>query len=96
MNRAQIFHFFSGFILVAALVVGYLLGDSGREWQIDRVFFLLHSERDGSTVMNIKVMEALREGKQDEALRVLEISVASQLKYEGVRAETLERAKGYC
>ena len=95
MTKEMIIHVFSGFLVSVALVAGYLLGNSGTQSELDTVFFLLHSEQDLSAVMNLKAMEALREGRQEEALRFIETWVAAQLENEGVRPETLERAGDY-
>lgn len=71
------------------------MGESGKQSQLDTAFFLLHSEQDLGAVMNLKAMEALREGRDEEALRFMETWVSGQLKNEGIRPETLERAKEY-
>ncbi|SCZ67840.1 hypothetical protein [Thiohalomonas denitrificans] len=95
MNREKIFHVFSGFLVSAALAAGYVLGNSGTQAQIDTAFFLLHSEQDLGAVMNLKAMKALREGRQEEALRFMETWVSGQLRSEGVRPETLDKARDY-
>ena len=84
-----------GFMTAFALPVGYWLGSRNAQSVFENMNFLLNSDRNLAIVDNVKVLEALRENEVDVAIRFTQVRVAAALKYEGIQATALARAKEY-
>jgi len=84
-----------GFVTVFGIYAGYLIGASNAQLVFENMNYLLKSERDTETVLNIKALNGLQEKQIDLTLQLMEVRVKAALGYEGIKPDTLELAKNY-
>jgi hypothetical protein len=83
------------FMTALAVPAGYWLGSRNAQSVFENMNFLLNSERNLAIVDNLKVLEALRENQVDVAIKFTQARVAGGMKYEGIKASSLTRAREY-
>ena len=57
--------------------------------------FLIQSDNDLEAGQNIKLLEALKQNKVDEAIKFMEVRVKFSLTRDGVTESTISKAKQY-
>ena len=93
MNPHKVLNIVLGFMVIAGISAGYWLGASEAHFILENMTFLLNSERNVETVQNIKALEGLRENRIEEIIQFMEVRVKAALKYDGIQAATLDRAR---
>ena len=88
-------------IIVAMLIVGLVLAiRAGYRHDIERLqelyMDIIHSEQEGQIIVNVKVLQLLRNDENDEAIKLLEGVTRSTLKhYEGTSDTGEKLARSY-
>lgn len=93
-NKQQLTAFALGIILAGTLAGMFWSALTAQKARTEIALELMRSERDLSTVQTLKAMKALREAKNEEAIRFLEVWMRGQLGL-GASNETMQRAKEY-
>ena len=84
-----------GLLAAVAVPAGYWLGSRNAQFVFENMNFLLHSERNLEVVQNLKALDGLEENRIGETVKFMQARIAGALKYEGIEAATLERAREY-
>jgi hypothetical protein len=95
MNRHKILDIALGFMVILAFYAGLRLGTSQERWVYENMNFLVVSNRNLETALNITALEGLRENRIEEMIRFLEVRVQAGLRYDEMETKTLARAREY-
>jgi len=95
MNPHKVLNIVLGFMVIAGISAGYWLGASEAHFILENMTFLLNSERNVETVLNIQALEGLREDQKEETIQLIQVRIKSALKYDGIKKATLDCAREY-
>jgi len=95
MNSDKAVILILGFMVALAVPAGYWLGLRNAQLVFENMNFLLNSERNLAIVDDVKLLEALREAQVDVAIKFTQVRVTAALKYDGIQASSLARARDY-
>lgn len=95
MNPDKTLNVVLGFTTIAGIFVGYWLGTSQGYFVFENMTFLLASERNAETALNIRALERLREDHIEDTIKLMEMRIKSSLKYERINSATLDCAREY-
>ena len=83
------------FLCLVSLFVGFEMGVLGKREIHETLTFLIESDRNIETVLNIKALEGLRGQRDEIVLELMEVRVKAALKMEGISDATKEKAVAY-
>lgn len=95
MNLHKTLNVVLGFTTIAGIFAGYWLGTSQGQFIFENMNFLLNSERNVETALNLRALERLREGHVEDSIKLMEMRIKSALKYNRVNSATLDCAREY-
>jgi hypothetical protein len=95
MKKEKIVILVLGFLLIAITPISRYICSKHMTATYDAMNFLIQSENNLEAVQNIKLLEALKENKNDEAIKFMEVRVKSSLARDGVNESTITKAKQY-
>ena len=82
-------------MVILGVFAGSEWGAAQARFCLENMTFLLHSNKNVETVLNIKTLENLRDNRIEELIQFMEVRIKSDLKVDGIEVATLDCAREY-
>jgi hypothetical protein len=94
LNKQQLTGFVVGMILAGSVAGVLWVYSMAQRHRTEVALDFVRSERDVNSILMLKTLNEIRQGKDEEAIRLMEVWVASQLRL-GSSDEALRKAMEY-